>query len=204
MAETWKKQVATEFEDIVRRAVEPFRKGEELEGDATIDLARVAVRYSAHNPAKWRNNLDGVGGLGFVPRYDVRLALFQRDRELGNPDRHNGIVLPEELATFGLYRKSLQRVLARPDTNNGQFYPLPPQDLDQEQSEALIDFIRTPHLSHHALAIVMAHTPGDDKLIAIRTASENEIRWNKRRLLGGGDNGFRQWADGLDRQNGRW
>ena len=209
MIEAWRRQTATEFADIVKRAVEPFEHGGY--GRATVEMSGLAVRYTMYDLSNIAQSIDGVGGLGFDPKYAVAIARNQQERQLQlvNPRRPKKFK-PEETATFGLKRRMLMRTLKFPDPTVGMSFPLQPTELDKERAEALIDFIRTPHLSHDALETVLKPTETEAKEIARRKAdqdaraaqyaAEAALRPVRRSQ---GDRGFRMWADGMDRRSGR-
>lgn len=210
MIETWRRQTATEFADIVKRAVEPFEHGGY--GRATVEMSGLAVRYTMYDLSNIAQSIDGVGGLGFDPKYAVDIAInpTERKRHLVNPRRSEKFK-PEETATFGLKRRMLMRTLKFPDPTVGVSFPLQPTELDKERAEALIDFIRTPHLSHDALDMVLKPTAAEVKELTKRKAdqdaraaqyaqAEAAIRPVRRSQ---GDRGFRMWADGMDRRRGR-
>lgn len=210
MIEAWRRQTATEFADIVQRAVKPFEHGGY--GRATVEMSGLAVRYTMYDLSNIAQSIDGVSGLGFDPKYAVDIAINQeeRKRRLVNPRRPEKLK-PEETATFGLKRHMLMRTLQLPDPTVGISFPLQPTELDEERAEALIDFIRAPHLLHDALDTVLKPTAAEVQELTKRKAyqdaraaqyaqAEAAIRPVHRSQ---GDRWFRMWADGMDRRSGR-
>ncbi len=210
MIEAWKRQTATEFADIVQRAVEPFEHGGY--GRVTVEMCGLAVRYTMYDLSNIAKSIDGIGGLGFDPKYAVDIAINQeeRNRRFIHPRRPKKFT-PEEAATFGLKRHMLMRTLKFPDRIAGISFPLIPTELDKERAEALIDFMRAPHLSHDALDTVLKPTKSEADEIAKRKADQDAIAARNAQAeatlqsvrRSHGDRGFRMWADGMDRRSGR-
>lgn len=210
MIEAWKRQTATEFADIVQRAVEPFEHGGY--GRATVEMSGLAVRYTMYDLSNIAESIDGVGGLGFDSKYAVAIAINQDERSRKSVNhRRPKKFMPEETATFGLKRHILMRTLQFPDSTVGISFPLQRTELDKERAEALIDFMRAPHLSHDALDTVLKPTKSEAEELAKRKAEQDARAAQYAQAQAAirpvgrsrGDNGFRMWADGMDRRSGR-
>jgi hypothetical protein len=187
--------VGQRFKQVVEQAVQPVRAEQQrgimaiyqhsaIEAQRRLPIAGDVIVFSAFRSDAVGQE-GGLQGLDFIPSHGIEVI---RPGTYGRTDTQT---------MFGLAEDS---TIVRSHMVRSEFIgPVVNRILEPDESEALIDYVTSPHLNQHRLAVALQLTEGEEQIIARELARDADASAELQQQLEAIKNAQRRvWIDTKD------